>query len=82
MKKGSSSAQTRYAATITIPRAQSIDYKKVLGESKGYERSTTEIEENVDTLDILIKSKDIGALRSAINAMMRDLQVIEGAGKE
>lgn len=68
-----------HRAELTIAKKAKIDYKRVIGEIRSQGRSDTKINETKDQLKIVIEAKDATALRASINAVMRDLQVIEGA---
>lgn len=62
---------------IEIKKSYRINYKKILGEQRQYQRSITKIEENNNVIKIYIKSDDVTALRATINATIRDIGIIE-----
>ncbi len=62
---------------IEIKKNYRINYKKILGEQRQYQRSITKIEENNNVIKIYIKSDDVTALRATINATIRDIGIIE-----
>ncbi len=66
-------------ATIIIQKRAKMSYKKILGEIKEHKRSGINISETDSELKITIETKDITALRASLNAIIRDVQVIEGA---
>lgn len=68
-----------YSARIAVPKKAKIDYKKALGEIKERERSSVSIKETEKELLIEIETGDAAALRASMNAILRDLQAIEGA---
>ena len=67
-------------ATIVIPKKAKLNYKKALGSIREHERSGITIQETEKELKIIIETKDITALRSTMNAIIRDVQTIEAAG--
>lgn len=71
---------TIYSAEIAIAKKSNINYKKILGESKEHQRSKVKIEESKDKVTISIETEDLAALRASINAVTRDIQVIENSG--
>ncbi len=68
-----------YNSVIMIPKKAGLNYKSILGATKEHKRSGMTISETRDELKITIKTDDATAMRASINAIMRDIQVIEGA---
>ncbi|MFI5412309.1 MAG: KEOPS complex subunit Pcc1 [Candidatus Micrarchaeales archaeon] len=69
-----------HKALIIIPKKVKLEYKKALAGTREHKRSGMQIEETAKELRITIKTSDLTALRATINSIMRDIQVIEGAG--
>ena len=70
-------------AVIVVGKYPGINYKGALGPtgSRRHARSTLDVAESKGRLRITITAKDATALRASINSMLRDLQIIEVAGK-
>ncbi|MCW6159949.1 MAG: CTAG/PCC1 family protein [Candidatus Micrarchaeales archaeon] len=68
-----------YSVKIVMPKKASIDYRTALGEIKEHERSGVSVKETEKELVIEIETSDATALRSSVNAVLRDIQTIEGA---
>jgi tRNA threonylcarbamoyladenosine modification (KEOPS) complex Pcc1 subunit len=68
-----------YNGIIVIPKKAGLSYKSIIGATKHYKRSGMTISETGSTLKITIKTNDAAAMRASLNAIMRDIQVIEGA---
>jgi tRNA threonylcarbamoyladenosine modification (KEOPS) complex Pcc1 subunit len=70
-----------YNSVIVIPKKMGLSYKGILGNMKEHKRSGTAIKETANKLTITIKTNDATAMRASINAIMRDIQVIENSSK-
>ncbi len=70
-----------YSAEIHVEKASSLNYSKALGKIKSYKRSSVSIKETSRILTVSIEAHDATALRASVNAIMRDVQVIESAVK-
>ena len=68
-----------YRANIEVRKVPGLDYKTLLGTVRKHERSKITFDEDTDRFTITITSEDLAALRASMNAVMRDMQVIEGA---
>ena len=62
---------------LLVSKEKGLSYLKILTKNKTHSRSSVKITENGKTLNIEINAKDSTALRSSINSILRDLQVIE-----
>jgi tRNA threonylcarbamoyladenosine modification (KEOPS) complex Pcc1 subunit len=69
----------KYSTTIVIPKKLKIPYLKALGSMKEHKRSGISIKETDQELRITIQTEDITALRASVNAVIRDISVIEAA---
>ncbi len=75
--------KSRFEAIITLAKAQPVNYMEIVGKPRPYKRSVITAKEGPSTFSITIKAGDAAALRASINAMMRQIQVIEGVtGKD
>lgn len=75
--------KSRFEAIITLAKAQKLEYTKIMGKLRAYKRSSIAIREGPGSFSITIKAEDATALRASVNAMMRQIQVIEGVtGKD
>ncbi len=70
-------ANKRYKAVFTIPRIARTSYKMLLKVQKEHKRSTISIKETESSVTIIAEADDITALRSTLNSVTRDIQVIE-----
>lgn len=70
-----------YKANIEVRKVPGLDYKTLIGVVRQYERSKITIDEDTKVFTITITTEDIAALRATMNAILRDVQVIESAGK-
>ncbi len=68
-----------YSAKIVMPKKAGIDYKTALGDIKEHERSGVSIEETDKALVVEIEANDAASLRASVNAILRDIQTIDGA---
>ena len=68
-----------YSAKIAMPKKTRIDYRTALGGIKAHERSGISIKETDNELIVEIETSDAAALRASVNAILRDIQTIEGA---
>jgi tRNA threonylcarbamoyladenosine modification (KEOPS) complex Pcc1 subunit len=66
-----------HTAVLTIKKSANINYEKILGNSKEHKRSSMAVKETRTELKITIKTRDTTALRASVNAVMRDIQVVE-----
>jgi len=67
-----------YNSTIVIPKKKGLNYRSIIGATRQYKRSGISILETKSELKITIKTTDATAMRASVNAIMRDIQVIEG----
>ncbi len=72
---------TYYKANIEVRKVPGLNYKSLLGAVRQYERSKITVGEDTEVFTITIVTEDLAALRASMNAIMRDMQVIEGAAK-
>ena len=67
-----------YSAKIVMPKKARIDYRTALGDIKEHERSGVSIKETDEALVVEIEANDTAALRASVNAILRDIQTIDG----
>jgi tRNA threonylcarbamoyladenosine modification (KEOPS) complex Pcc1 subunit len=72
-------ASKKYTARIVFPKATKSSYKSLLGTQREQKRSTIKITELNGTVIIEAEAADVTALRATLNALIRDIQVIEAA---
>ncbi len=70
-----------YHAKIRIPKMPAVRYAAVVGKAKLYKRSSVSMKEYQGALLVEIRAGDATALRASVNALMRDIQVIESAAR-
>ena len=63
--------------TLALKKEPKLKYSSILNKSAKHGRSAVKIQDKKDTLLIEITASDSTALRASINAILRDLQVIE-----
>ena len=71
--------KANYSLILTVQKKGGIDYATILGGAKKYKRSSVRFEDAGQELRITVEAGDATALRASANAILRDLQVIEGA---
>jgi tRNA threonylcarbamoyladenosine modification (KEOPS) complex Pcc1 subunit len=79
-REGGSSKRV-YEAEIVVSKAPRVSYSSIMGRIKSYKRSTVEIKETAGTFAAKVRAADATALRASVNALMRDIQVIEGISR-
>lgn len=68
----------RFEARIAISKKEgSPSYAKIIGKPHAYKRSSISIREGPKSFYVEIQANDPVALRASMNAMMRQIQVIE-----
>ncbi len=67
-------------ATITIKKKAGIKYSSIIKLRK-YKRSSIKVAERKGSVNFRIAADDATALRASANAVLRELQVIEGIEK-
>ncbi len=73
----------RFESNITITKVVPASYTKIIGKPRSYKRSSISIKEGPSSFAISIKAGDASALRASMNAMMRQIQIIESViGKD
>ena len=71
------SSKRVYEAEIVVSKVHGASYSSIMGKIKSYKRSTVEIKETAGTFAAKVRAADATALRASVNALMRDIQVIE-----
>ncbi len=69
-----------FSTTIKIPKKVKISYIDAMGDRKEHKRSGVKMSETKNELTVVIETKDVTALRASMNAVFRDVQVVENAG--
>lgn len=70
-----------FRSTIVIPKTEKVSYKRILGASREYKRSSISIKEKTDRLTITVTARDMASLRASINSVTRDVQVVNDSLK-
>ena len=70
-----------FTATISIKKPSGINYTELIGKTSQYKRSTISMSEKPTALKIRIEAKDATALKASLNAILKDIQVIESVSR-
>jgi tRNA threonylcarbamoyladenosine modification (KEOPS) complex Pcc1 subunit len=69
----------KYSSTIKITKLPGLDYSEILSMKDTYKRSKIKIKEATSNINFDILAEDAVALRASINAVMRNIEIIEKA---
>lgn len=71
----------KYTSTISVSKLRGLKYSSILGIKEKYKRSTINTKEDKNSITFLISADDAVALRASMNAIMRNIEIIEKAYK-
>jgi tRNA threonylcarbamoyladenosine modification (KEOPS) complex Pcc1 subunit len=73
--------EARYEAVVTMRKTGKINYTKLIGKLTTYKRSSIALAETPAAFTVKITASDPAALKSSLNSVIKDIQVIESVRK-
>lgn len=70
-----------YEIKFAITKTNPMSYSKILNTKRAYKRSALKITEQKNSVEIMIKAKDITALKATTNSLLNELLLIEQISK-
>lgn len=70
-----------HEAEITIIKAPTVSYLKVMGAKRSYKRSSVNITETKSELRIHVAADDPTALKASINSILNEIEIVENASR-
>lgn len=79
--RSSDQARRRISAVVMIPRIKGLSYNGLIRQTERYKRSSISISNAGTAIKVRISADDVTALRASVNAILRDVQVIESVSR-
>ncbi len=66
-----------FTAVISLKKGGRVSYTRLIGRISEYKRSSISMRETPSEFTVRIEAKDATALKASLNAILKDIQVIE-----